>query len=307
MKHGASCLSLVLLLATLSGCQTPSIHPTRTTPTAPSARTSPPVIMPAILPRPALTNAPDAQSVFAYAGLPAFKIPGRFTVLTNGAYVLGYDESAKVPRWVCYRLFRLGDVWTSVKGPPRPDFFTDLNTTARVKKSDYDRSGYDRGHMAPNAGIAIRYGIAAQRETFKMSNMAPQAPALNRHTWERLEATESEGYANFYTNVWVTAGAIVRGTDPMMGPGIRVPGEFYKIHVVLVQGRPQVHAFIYRNLPDDPGRLVSIREIEDKTGLDFFSTLPASVQDALETPVPAQPIYLPPRPAPGRNSGTRED
>jgi endonuclease G len=51
--------------------------------------------------------------------------------------------------------------------------------------SDYTRSGYDRGHMAPNADFNDTYKNAVL--TFFIANIWPQTPELNRVRWLRTE------------------------------------------------------------------------------------------------------------------------
>ena len=50
---------------------------------------------------------------------------------------------------------------------------------------DYTRSGYDRGHMAPNADFNDTTENALL--TFFMGNIWPQLPEVNRVTWLRTE------------------------------------------------------------------------------------------------------------------------
>jgi len=51
--------------------------------------------------------------------------------------------------------------------------------------SDYTRSGYDRGHMAPNADFNDTYENALM--TFFIANVWPQLPAVNRSDWLKTE------------------------------------------------------------------------------------------------------------------------
>ena len=55
----------------------------------------------------------------------------------------------------------------------------------RVKPSVYSRSGYDKGHIAPSS--ARTNSASDNSQTFLMTNMMPQTPDNNRHTWEGLE------------------------------------------------------------------------------------------------------------------------
>jgi DNA/RNA endonuclease G (NUC1) len=51
--------------------------------------------------------------------------------------------------------------------------------------SDYTRSGYDRGHMAPNADFNDTYKNAEL--TFFIANIWPQLPVINRIEWLKTE------------------------------------------------------------------------------------------------------------------------
>ena len=50
--------------------------------------------------------------------------------------------------------------------------------------SDYRRSGFDRGHMAPNGDMSTP---VAQEELFSLANMIPQDPCNNEVLWEGIE------------------------------------------------------------------------------------------------------------------------
>ena len=50
---------------------------------------------------------------------------------------------------------------------------------------DYRRSGWDRGHMAPDADMP--HDDNAQLESCDLANAVPQAPRLNRGIWARIE------------------------------------------------------------------------------------------------------------------------
>lgn len=147
---------------------------------------------------------------YAYAGLPRPNgYPHTILVLINRGFISGYDEQRKNPVWVAYRLFN----FTRHTIGPRPSkFLTDDRTKAKVRSDDYTNSGYDRGHMAPNSAIAQCYGDDAQRETFLLSNIVPQRPALNQQFWRLLEERVETTYAARLEEVWVTTGPIYDAT-----------------------------------------------------------------------------------------------
>jgi endonuclease G len=222
-------------------------------------------------------------STYYYGGIP--KPTPSFTdtlvVLTNTGYVAGFDEHYKEPAWVCYRLFAA----SNHQATPRPQGFSvDRRTYARVAQSDYARSGYDRGHLAPNHAIALCYGPAAQLETFLMSNIIPQRPNLNRKIWQRLERLELDHYAAAFGQVWVIVGPAF--SKARLPSGVAVPSACFKILVVDHAGTPQVLALL---IPQNVGGaespdqfITSIDAVERATGLDFLPDLPKELQDRLE-------------------------
>ena len=230
------------------------------------------------------TSAESWGDQYCYAGAPraTASFPYQITVLTNTGYLVGYCESRKDPVWVCYRLFK-PDHW---RAPPRPQKFrTDYRTAARANTHDYSGSGYDRGHMAPHYAIAVCYGSQAQLETFLMSNIIPQRPALNRQVWERLEQSEIRDYAPRYRQIWVIDGPVFNRSGRLRG-GEDVPDACYKIIVREEDGQPSILAFIMpqtvRGTEPPSQFLTSVHEIERETCLDFFNRLPPAIEKRLE-------------------------
>jgi endonuclease G len=213
-----------------------------------------------------------------------------YITLRNIGYVSGYSEKRRNPVWVSYRVFRSPNAIPLIR--PKGDFITDTRTIAKVSHHDYTGSGYDRGHMAPNSAIATRYGADAQRETFLLSNICPQAPNLNQKVWERLERAEVE-YADRYEEVWVIDGPIFPdvngGTEKKLRSGISVPSSFYKILVDEQLGKPRVFAVIMPQTvkgTESPDQFrTSVREIEKQSRLDFLTDLDPAVQKELEEKV----------------------
>jgi len=221
----------------------------------------------------------------AYAGYPSqgFKITGRVNVLENRGYASGYSESMKNPLWVSYRIF---DVPKLVSGK-RSGFKIDHRTRSKVRTGDYTHSGFDRGHMAPNFGIATRYGSEGQKETFLMSNIIPQNPSVNRGLWKEIEMRVAKRYGRYFSEVWVITGPVFQEPVRKMESGVPIPSHYYKIIVDEHQGDLRAMTFLIEE--DCPPwtrfkkRLVSIDDIEFRTGLDFFPDLKEEVQVQLES------------------------
>lgn len=62
----------------------------------------------------------------------------------------------------------------------------------QASHEDYTHSGYDRGHMCPASDRSR--SISSMKQTFVVTNICPQAPALNRGAWEKIE-NDSRRYA----------------------------------------------------------------------------------------------------------------
>ena len=104
----------------------------------------------------------------------------------------------------------------------RPDY--QLPTRCRSYPKDYSRTGFDRGHLAPNA--VFDYNRRVQKETFLMSNIAPQKPKLNRRLWNKIERFVRM-QARRYGNVRVITG--VCGSMGHIKHGVNIPSYWYKI------------------------------------------------------------------------------
>ena len=93
-----------------------------------------------------LAPPPDSAATAPY-GEPADRLG--LKRLPNRGYTVGYDDGLPAPRWSSYRVFPYRDVHLE-----RPSSFkSDPRTAARVTTSEYVRSGYDRGHLAPQAAL----------------------------------------------------------------------------------------------------------------------------------------------------------
>ena len=222
----------------------------------------------------------NRQNSHYYGGMP--KSSRQLRILENIGFTVGYDEIRENPSWVCYRLFRITDP-VSPKRPSR--FSVDDRTQAKVSHEDYTNSGYDRGHMAPNYAIATRYGREAQLETFLMSNIVPQLGNLNRVVWRLLEEKIATDYAMRLEEVWITTGPIYDQHIEKLDAGNEIPDAFYKIIVDEHNGNLRALAFL---IPETASKqpidtfLTSIDQIEQLTGLDFFTELPDEAEDRFE-------------------------
>ncbi|MBI2381796.1 MAG: DNA/RNA non-specific endonuclease [Gammaproteobacteria bacterium] len=254
-----------------------------------------PVLVALVYALPALPALRNGAPLAVAGGLPEtgeFRLATWIRVLHNRCYSVGYSEWRGLPLWAAYRLRPVA----RTPGQKRPRFETDSRTLRRIAHGDYSRSGYDRGHLAPSHAIGQLCGREAQVETFLMSNIAPQRPALNQKLWQRLEEVELDHFAKGLGEIQVITGPVFGGGE-VLDSGLPVPSAFYKIYYQPGLGsRPARHlAFLVpqkvRGTEDLRDYLVSIDAIEAATGLDFLSELPDAEETALEAGAQAAPDW----------------
>lgn len=216
--------------------------------------------------------------------------PDDITVIDRGEFKIGWSARLRHPVWCAYHvnkdsIYEVGN---------RPAFTFDRAVAGAPRPGDYTNSGYDRGHMAPNYAIVTRYGEREQRKTFLTTNIAPQSPALNRTVWRNLEHRIADLWTARYGEIWVIVGcySALGANEVIAGTGIDVPERFYM--VVTAQEGLDIRAFAV-DVPQGIGwddyasrYLVTIDELEKRTGLDFLADLPEFIQSPLESDLPSR-------------------
>lgn len=225
-----------------------------------------------------------------YGGVPdTSKLPNKVRLLKNTGYVAGYSDAMKNPVWIAYRLFDLPEL---VPPGERPgNFDVDKRTFAKVRSSDYTGSGYDRGHLAPNYGIALCYGREAQEETFLMSNIIPQKHGLNAGPWKEMEMKAAINYPARYQEIWIIAGPVFGPSPATTRGGIPIPESCYKIMIDETGGKLRALAFLMpQDIPEgaEPKHfLTSVDEIEKRTSIDFLTALDDKAENEIEARIPS--------------------
>lgn len=203
-------------------------------------------------------------------------------ILERTGYTVSYNKDTRLPNWVAWHLTaahtegpykRKGIAFSADDEVPEP----------RADTYDYQRSGYDRGHMCPSADN--RWSQEAQRDCFLLTNICPQLHALNDGDWRILEE-QCRSWARQLGDLYIVCGPILtRQRHRRIGQHrVTVPEAFFKV-IVCLSGTPRGIGFIYRN---ERGRhpqaeyVNSIDEVERITGIDFFASLPDDVEDQVE-------------------------
>ncbi|MGF1540355.1 MAG: DNA/RNA non-specific endonuclease [Pleurocapsa sp.] len=204
-------------------------------------------------------------------------------LLEKPQYALSYNCQAGIPNWVSWQLDRswLGNLARSDDFRPDSEI---PDGCYGVRPNDYRGSGYDRGHMIPSGDRTnSRIDNSA---TFLMTNIIPQSPANNREVWRELEEY-SRKLASRGKELYIVAGGEGQLTAIAEG-GIVVPEYTWK--VILILDNDQIEATIAVRIPNDEtvartdwqDYIVSVDEIEQKTGYNFFSRVERKLQQKVE-------------------------
>lgn len=184
-------------------------------------------------------------------------------------YLTYNDYYAKLPMWVSYTLYpeyALGCV-------PRSNAFAadaSLQKGMRAELNDYKGSGYDIGHLVPAADMS-RFDDT-ERESFLLSNMAPQKASLNRGPWKLLE-TNVRGWTTQLGHPFVVyAGPLYGPGDKVIGLNkVVVPHAFFKIVIDKMTG--QTAGFIFPHMgnivKELPHNRAPLAQIEQLSGIKF--------------------------------------
>ncbi|WP_299225108.1 DNA/RNA non-specific endonuclease [uncultured Psychroserpens sp.] len=202
-------------------------------------------------------------------------------IIHHEGYSLSYSETHEQAEWVAYELKRSHLSNTNFQ---RPYFEIDKAVkTGAAHWRNYKKSGYDRGHLCP-AGDR-KYSKAAHDETFLTSNISPQEHHFNSGIWNKLEQ-KVRYWARKYNGVFVVTGGVLKGNMKVIGEEkVSVPNQFYKVLIDNNTGKTKVIAFL---MPHENSNkplyeyVVSVDEIEQLTGIDFFPQLEDQLEDQLE-------------------------
>ena len=251
------------------------------------------------------TEPPDPASVHLTMGNPsdAGADPLNY-LMEKPEFALSYNRDLGRPNWVSWHLS--GD-WIGIltrvdtfRPDPQipPEWY-------RVQSFDFAGSGFDRGHLTPNADRDKETSIPINQATFLMSNMIAQAPGNNQGPWASLEAYLRTLVEQQQSELYIVSGPTGAGgtgslggvTTTLANGQVTVPSSTWKVALVLpgdngddrsrVSCATRTIAVIMPNqdaIRNDPWEnyLTTVDAVETLTGYDFFSQLPAPYQRCIE-------------------------
>jgi len=233
----------------------------------------------------------DDRSLSYYAH--SFKFPNDGKTYRN--YSFGWSQKDRVAIWVAYPLCPLytnGNVGRTEAWALDPLLGEDSAAPFEGYAGDYAR-----GHQLPSADRQCCYEANAQ--TFYGTNMTPQLNAHNSGIWSELE-NKVRVIANKSDTTYVVTGVIVsassRKEKDSYGNSVTIPDAYFKVLLRYLRSytsTPWSAAAFYlehRSYSESIGKqhTMSVDELEEMTGLDFFANLPAMVGEDMAARLEAQ-------------------
>lgn len=209
-----------------------------------------------------------------------FKMNGK----TYRNYSFGWSQKDRVALWVAYPLCKL---YTNGSAGRTNAWALDplLGNDSAAPFGGY-AGDYARGHQIPSADRQCCYDANAQ--TFYGTNMTPQLNEHNEKIWADLE-NKVRGYANTSDTTYVVTGVIVSTTSKKekdsYGQSVTIPDAYFKAVLKYSKsstlGTWNAAAFYleHRAYSGSVGKehSMSVDELEEMTGIDFFVNLPAKI------------------------------
>lgn len=199
-------------------------------------------------------------------------------IVRHTYYSLAYSEENEQASWVYYELSSEDLNGTQSR---TDDFRADpAISTGSSSLNDFKSSGYDRGHLCPAADM--NRNKIAMSESFFLSNMSPQMPGFNRGIWSVAEDQVRE-WTLKYQKLYVVTGPVFQNNIGTIGLNeVTIPGYYFKI---IFDGKDHMIGLILPHASSTQSLdqfVVSIDQIEQQTGIDFFKGLDDQLEKNLE-------------------------
>ncbi len=234
-------------------------------------------------------------------------------------YAVEWDIDKKSQRWTCYQMTKSNGVskvsryYGSPQYPLDPDLPTGYyldRPNSDYSVSDYYRgSDFDHGHICPSADRL--YSKDANYQTFFLTNMQPQYSKFNGSDdnykglslWLAMENQVRDWVPTNNTDtMYVCKGGTIGDVNLN---GTKSSGVLMRIQQKLIVPKYFFAAILYKNSSgyralafwfehtnnDVPSGarlsdyVISIDELEERTGIDFFCNLPDDIEKKVEDSV----------------------
>jgi len=206
-------------------------------------------------------------------------------------FSLEWSYADKANRWTCYQMHK-GNMENHTT---RTDDFKEdpeIPSQYRTYPNDYSKSGFSKGHLCPSADRLCSKD--QNKQTFYMSNMQPQYQEHNGGLWNNLEE-KVRVWAEGCDTLYVVKAATIRSDQlrPEKCNGkLIVPMYFYMALLAYDKNDEKkpykalalwtLHQKVSDKNKNYGDYAMTIDELEELTGIDFFCNLPDNIEDEVE-------------------------
>lgn len=197
-------------------------------------------------------------------------------------FTVSFNSEHHVPNYVAWELT---GTEAQGKGPRDSKFRADEEIAGCPTLEDYRNSGFDRGHMAPAADM--KWSKQAMLDSHYLTNMCPQDHSLNSGRWSTLE-DKCRQWAIRDSALVIIAGPVLSDiiTRTIGSSHVSVPERFFKVILSPYSNPPRAIGFVMANAKISDGiesMAVSVDQVEEITGYDFFTALPDEIEEQIES------------------------
>ena len=226
-------------------------------------------------------------------------------------YIIEWDCMKRAQRWTCWEWNATsnkkgwerknwdGATWMGITWNGDPfQADDDIPAEYRTELTDYRGSGYDRGHICASEDRICSKNVNGQ--TFYLSNMHPQVNAFNSGVWAKMEsrvrqwrdAVTGQGGTMYVCKGGTLQDVNVNGktmAGTISNTNLRMPVPKYFFMAIVKRTQSGLYsgmAFWAEHKGDNSTDLapymISINELEARTGYDFFCNLPDNIEESME-------------------------
>ena len=223
----------------------------------------------------------------------------------NVNYAVEWDCDKKSQRWSCYIITKNNRAKNTERYYNKDNQYPydqDLAASNRWEKDYIYRSGFDHGHICPSNDRM--YSFKANKQTFYLTNMQPQYAVFNGshkdHPYSGIWI-KMENYLNSYKlektdTMYVCKGGTIDKEEHILTRiqgKLIVPKYFFVAVLVKKMNNGQAyyksigmwfpHTNVYHGDDKLSDYTMSIKDLEEKTGIDFFCNLPDNIERDVES------------------------
>ncbi|MFI5331623.1 MAG: DNA/RNA non-specific endonuclease [Desulfobaccales bacterium] len=188
------------------------------------------------------------------------------TPLVSAEHLIGSEQQSKPPSSVKRNFY----------AEPR------LPAADRAEPKDYNKSGYDQGHMSPFADMP---DDNSRKESCSLANIIPQNPEDNEILWRKIEDL-TRHLSIAWGELYVVTGPIFADSNPKkINDRVTVPNYIFK--AIYSPKYKTVAAYFVANTKGGRYAVLPIAAVEKVSGLSIFPGLEDKVkQTAMTLPKP---------------------